>query len=80
MSKRKTITKAMAKQLEVEVTRTGFTVWMREGPKVRHWVLDGSDMVNDGIVRLSHSDIWKHRAEFEEEHNHVRITRKPKAK
>lgn len=73
---RKTITKRMAKTLEIEVSDTGFTVWIKDG-KSRHWVLDGSCLTEDGTVRLGKSDIYKHRAEYDKAMNEVRITRKP---
>lgn len=72
---RKTITKKMAKTLEIQVSDTGFTVWIRDG-KIQHWVLDGSCLLKDGIVRLGCKDFYKHGAEYDEALNEVRITRK----
>ncbi len=75
MSTRKTITKKMASTIEIEVSDTGFTLWLTEG-KNRYWLVDGSCVKDDGLIRIGRSDLYRHRAEFDRDEDAVRITRK----
>jgi len=60
-------TKKELKTLEIDVTKTGFTVWIKElheGKIRRHWLLDGSCIKEDGMVRITNPNIWKFNAKY----------------
>lgn len=52
--KYKKMTKKQLEQLEIVMTRKGFTIWANEthGKKRRHWIVDGSLCLEDGSVML----------------------------
>lgn len=76
MQKRKPITKKMLSKIQIEQTRNGFTVWIVEKEGTRHWLIDGSTVLQDGVVFLGQTDCWKHSAVYEEDMNEIHIVRK----
>lgn len=70
--------------IEVEVNKNGgFTVWITEkkvinGEKksIKHWIVDGSCIKEDGEIRLGNPDIHKLNAEYRETNNTIYVTRK----
>jgi len=43
--------------LEIDVSETGFTIWIIENGR-RHWIVDGSCIKEDGEIRYSNSGRW----------------------
>ena len=49
----KNLSKKDLKNLEVEITRSGFTLWMgKKGDVKRRWLIDGSLVKIDAEIRL----------------------------
>jgi hypothetical protein len=77
------IAKKDLKNIKVETNEQGgFTVWVLERKKIngkmrtiKHWIVDGSNIKNDGEIRLGSPDIWKINAKFDEEENAIFVTR-----
>lgn len=71
------------KNIKVEVNKIGgFIVWVLEKKKIngkmvtcKHWIIDGSCIKEDGIVRLGCPHIWKINAKFDEDENAIYVTR-----
>jgi hypothetical protein len=61
------IAKKDLKNIRVETNEQGgFAVWVLERKKIngkirtlKHWIVDGSNIKNDGEIRLGSPDIWK---------------------
>ena len=49
---------------EIEKDKRGFCVWVIENGE-KHWIIDGSSIIEDNIFRVSHNKYWQIRA-FEE--------------
>ena len=53
--------------LRVEITEKGFTLWVTEKYKDKddkvqereHWLLDGSLIKEDGVIRIGNADVWE---------------------
>tara|TARA_R110002074_G_scaffold388035_1_gene570440 strand:+ start:91 stop:333 length:243 start_codon:yes stop_codon:yes gene_type:complete len=77
------IAKRDLKNIEVDVNEDGgFTVWILEKKKVkgkmktmRHWIVDGSSIKEDGEIRLGSNDVWKINAKYSEKDNSINVTR-----
>lgn len=71
------------KNIEITTYESGFTVWIKEKIKVgnkyrtvKHWVIDGSCLTDDGEIRLGGSTGWKLNAEYDADKKAIYITRK----
>lgn len=72
------------KRIEVDVNENGgFTVWVTEkkvikGKKksIKHWILDGSCIKEDGEIRLGNPDLYKLNAEYRKVKNTIFVTKK----
>jgi len=72
------------KDLIIEVTDKGFTVWTHDKVKIKgrgtinqkHWIIDASCVKEDGMIRLGAPDLYKTEARPELENNRIRISRK----
>jgi hypothetical protein len=77
------IAKKDLKNIEVDVNENGgFTVWITEKKKVngkmktmKHWIVDGSCIKEDGEIRLGSNDVWKINAKYSEKDNTINVTR-----
>tara|TARA_R110000796_G_scaffold84997_1_gene184818 strand:+ start:493 stop:753 length:261 start_codon:yes stop_codon:yes gene_type:complete len=78
------VSKKDLKNITVEVNKDGgFTVWVLEKKKVngktimsRHWIIDGSTIMEDGIVDLGRNNhIHKVNAKYTKKNNSIKITR-----
>lgn len=78
------IKKKHLKSIQVEVGKNGgFTVWIEEKvivngekKKIKHWILDGSNIKEDGEIRLGSPDIYKLNAEYRKANNTIYVTKK----
>jgi hypothetical protein len=69
--------KKFLQDLEIEVSETGFVLWITEvveNKRVRHWLLDGSEVKEDGIIRLGSK--YNIKASINDNNNSVIITKK----
>lgn len=80
--KRKVNPYAYRKRLEVELTKNGFVVWIKELVKrsdgrkpVRHWIVDASCLKEDGLMRFGAPDLYPTRIAINEEENNIRVIR-----
>jgi hypothetical protein len=71
------------KNIEITTYNSGFTVWVKEKVKidkkyktVKHWIVDGSCLMDDGEIRLGENGNWKINAEYNSESKSICITRK----
>ena len=72
------------KSIEVEVNENGgFTVWITEkkmvdgkNKNIRHWIVDGSCIKEDGRMRLGRPDLYKLNAEYRKSDNTIDVIRK----
>lgn len=76
------VAKKDLQNIRIEVTDGGFTVWITEKKKVRgeiitfqHWILDGSLLKEDGLIRLGSPNNWKINAKLDESSNTIVVTR-----
>ena len=60
----------------------GFTVWITEKKKVdgkmktmKHWIVDGSCIKEDGEIRLGSNYAWKINAKYSGKDNTINVTR-----
>lgn len=72
--------RSLLKSLEIEATDIGFTVWVKErvliGGKVRitkHWIIDASDLRNDGMVRMGEKNMYKIGARYNDSENCLEV-------
>lgn len=57
---RKLTKKELSEEVELQITNTGFTIWLKDNIKtkdnidypIRHWVVDASNFFNTGIINL----------------------------
>lgn len=54
--------KAPGKDVEVEITKSGFVVWVTE-KGIRHWVLDASTIRTSNMMTISRKNTW-HKIHF----------------
>ena len=77
------IAKRDLKNIEVKVNKNGgFTVWILEKKKIKgkmktlkHWIVDGSCIKEDGEIRMGGNDVWKLNAKYSEKDNTLNVTR-----
>lgn len=78
------IKKKHLKTIEVEVNKNGgFTVWITEkklinGQKksIKHWILDGSCIKEDGEIRLGNYDVNEINAVHRKQTNTIYVVKK----
>lgn len=72
------------KNIEVELNKNGgFTVWVTEikriagkNKKCRHWIIDGSCIMEDGEVRIGNSTrTWKVEAKYDKSSRSLKVVR-----
>lgn len=72
------------KNIEVELSKSGgFTVWVTEikriagkNKKIRHWIVDGSCIKEDGEIRLGYDTrTWKIEAKYDKSSNSLKVVR-----
>ena len=76
----KTISKNKLRKIELDVTESGFTLWITESvnemPR-KHWLIDASHFRDDGEIRLGGSiDHYKFEAVYDEKGNKIRLINK----
>jgi len=71
------------KNIEIKVTKKGFTVWVSETNIIngeakvfRHWLLDGSCLKEDGEIRIGTTEDWNINAVYNDEAKSLSIMRK----
>jgi len=76
----KTIKQKKLASIEIDVDDTGFTIWIYEKTgknQYWHWLVDGSDVKNDGMIRLGKSILeHKYEAVYDEDTNAIRLVKK----
>ena len=78
------IKKKHLKTIEVEVNKNGgFTVWITEKRKVngqkksiKHWILDGSCIQEDGEIRLGNCEVNEINAVHRKQNNTIYVVKK----
>ena len=80
----KKATKKDLKSIEVTVNDDGgFTVWVVENKKekgknktIRHWILDGSVIKDEGKIFIGKNDLYAINAEYNEQDRTIDIVRR----
>jgi hypothetical protein len=58
----KPIKKKYLKNIEIEVDNDGFAIWIKEKDGTRHWLLDGSYLKQNGIIRMGQHYLYRFHA------------------
>lgn len=82
-SKKSPISRNYLKDIEIEVNEKGFVIWVNEKTKtggklrmIKHWVVDGSLLKENGIIRFGTPDLYKIEARYDKKQNMITIGRK----
>jgi hypothetical protein len=65
--------------IEIEVKENGFTVWVKED-NLKHWILDGSEIKKDGMIRMWVNDIWSIIPIYDGTSDEIKIMQRPTIK
>lgn len=52
----------------IETNKSGFTIWIKEKDGRQHWLVDGSTVLEDGIIALGQADMYEHQTKVLEEY------------
>ena len=54
--KRKKFKESIGNRLLLEQDENGFTLWVQDPSGTRHWLIEGSDVFNNGIIDIANDD------------------------